>query len=175
MARTQKQEGYIDWTLHLVLRLRGGDALLQKVLGRGSFPVDQEFVKKHLKDVLTDEDRELMNAFQEEGEESAVAKADEELTVRRGLFWLGKAPRKIDSPMEDAILARGNPKQAEFDYKGKIGTDRWVKKDDKTYKIFKRRDNEDKVYGSIQRMQLDREFQKRVKGSVCASTRITLV
>ena len=152
-----------DATLHLVLRLRGGNAMINKVLGRGSFPVDQDFVKKHLKDFLTDEDRELMNAFvatsrgqqQEEGEESAVAQAKEELTVRRGLFWLGKAPRKIDSPMEDAIFARGEPKIGEFDYKGKLVQTDGRGRTTKLTKIFKRRDNENRVYASIKRMRLD--------------------
>ena len=163
-----------DATLHLVLRLRGGGGgaavlskMAQKIMGKGSFQVDEDFVKKHLQESLTVEDRELMNAFvntsRDEGEEkeSDDAKSSspdvlEVATIRRGLFYIGPAPRKIDSPMEEAIYA-SKPTQGEFDYKGKlIATDGTGRTTKLTTKLFKRRDNENKVYESIHRMQLDR-------------------
>jgi ubiquitin len=147
-----------DATLHLVLRLRGGGSLpkiVRQIFGRGSFEVNEVFVKKHLADSLTDEDRELMNAFvaasrvQQEEEAAPV-----ELTARRGLFWIGRAPRKIDSPMEDAIFA-STQKPGEFDYTGKLVSTDGTGRTTKQTKIFKRRDNENKVYSSVKRMRLD--------------------
>jgi len=152
-----------DATLHLVLRLRGGGIndisvkqITQKILGKGSFTVDEAFVRTHLKARLTEEDRALMNAFINVSRESAESEvSSEELSVRRGLFWIGKAPRKCDSPMEDAIFA-SSPKPGEFDYRGKLlhtdGTGRTTK----LTKIFKRRDNEGKLYDALKRMKLDR-------------------
>jgi ubiquitin len=140
-----------DATLHLVLRLRGGS-----ILGKGAFAVDEEFVKKHLQNRLTVEDRALMNAFiatsTAEKEESA---ASEETTVRRTLFRIGRVPRKIDSPAEDALYA-ASPKAGEFDYKGKLLQTDGTGRTTKLTKFFKRRDNENKLFGAIKRMRLDR-------------------
>ena len=142
-----------DATLHLVLRLRGGS-----LLGNGAFAVDEDFVKKHLQNRLTADDRALMNAFiatsTEEKEEVAVA-ASEETRVRRALFRIGKAPRKSDSPAVDALYA-ASPKAGEFDYKGKLLQTDGTGRTTKLTKLFKRRDNENKLFGAIKRMRLDR-------------------
>jgi ubiquitin len=153
-----------DATLHLVLRLRGGGLpkFIEKMMGRASAfapalrQVDDDFVKKHLQNKLTEEDRELMNAFvatsrlQEDDEEKLP-----ELNVRRGLFWISKVPTKCDSPMEDTLFAT-SPKAGEFDYKGKLVPTDGTGRTTKLTKLFKRRDNENKVYDSMKRMQLDR-------------------
>jgi ubiquitin len=153
-----------DATLHLVLRLRGGalPKFIEKMMGRASAfapslrEVDDDFVKKHLQNKLTEEDREMMNAFvatsrEQEDEEEKVP----ELNVRRGLFWISKAPIKCDSPMEDTLFA-SSPKPGEFDYKGKLVPTDGTGRTTKLTKLFKRRDNENKVYDSMKRMQLDR-------------------
>lgn len=142
-----------DATLHLVLRLRGGitDAIKSIVAPAGK-PVDEAFVKEHLQG-LTDEDRELMNAFIAKSREGVTGESGS-VRVRRALFRIGDAPVKTDSPMEDILFAR-SPRSTEFDYNGKlVATD--GKKATKLTKVFKRRDNEDKLMGSLKRMQLDR-------------------
>jgi len=167
-----------DATLHLVLRLRGGgNFLVDKVAGRGSFEVDETFVKEHLKG-LTDVDRDLMNMFvaasrsqssdSEGGEQQQQRQqqlpgdvtVDEKVfpTVRRALFWMGRLPRKLpDSPLEDVIFANGGPRPGEFDYKGKlIPTDGKGRATKLSNRLFKRRDNENKLYDSLKRMKLDR-------------------
>lgn len=143
-----------DATLHLVLRLRGGGDIVKKILGKGSFQVDEDFVKEHLQNELTEEDRELMNSFVATSRSVSEEPAPE-LTARRGLFWIGKAPKKCDSPMEDALYA-SSPTPGEFDYKGKLVPTDGTNRTTKLTKLFKRRDNENKVYGSVKRMQLDR-------------------
>jgi len=166
-----------DATLHLVLRLRGGGgvkAWLNQITS-SSRKVDEAFVKKHLVG-LTDEDRALMNAFVEascrgepavegDGEESNADNEDKTVRVSRALFWMGKAPPKpVDSPMEYAIYA-SSPTTGEFDYAGKlVATDGNIltgsKKEQSntklSNKLFKRRDNENKLLGSLKRMKLDR-------------------
>lgn len=140
-----------DATLHLVLRLRGGS-----LLGKGAFAVDEDFVRKHLKHRLTADDRDLMNAFIETSLEVKEEDASpEESRVRRALFRIGKAPRKSDSPAEDAIYA-SSPKPGEFDYKGKLLQTDGTGRTTKLTKLFKRRDNENRLYGAIKRMRLDR-------------------
>jgi len=174
-----------DATLHLVLRLRGGGvkAWLNQITSAtssSSRKVDEAFVKKHLVG-LTDEDRALMNAFVEAscrgGEPAAVegdgseksnnADNNEDKTVRvnRALFWMGKAPPKaVDSPMKDAIYA-SSPTSGEFDYAGKLiatdgntltGSKKEQSNTKLSNKLFKRRDNENKLLGSLKRMKLDR-------------------
>jgi len=52
-----------DATLHLVLRLRGGkkvDSIIRKALGKGSFEVDEDFVRRNLVGV-SEADRAIMN------------------------------------------------------------------------------------------------------------------
>jgi ubiquitin len=156
-----------DATLHLVLRLRGGgeegglDAVMNAfnvkgMMGSSAFEVDEAFVKKHLKG-LTDADRELMNTFVSQ---SQVSEEEEALTktvpvVRKPLFYLGKPPRKVsdESPVKN-ILEPRSPKRGEFDYKGKLVATDGKNKSTKLTKIYKRRDNEHKLYDALKRMGL---------------------
>ena len=140
-----------DATLHLVLRLRGG------ILGKGSFEVDENFVKEHLKG-LTDNDRVLMDTFVAQSLEGREeGSTDKEVRVRRALFRIGDVNEKIcdDSPVFNMISASSRG-VGEFDYKGKlVETD--GKKQTKLTKIFKRRDNEGKLFDALKTMKLDEQ------------------
>jgi ubiquitin len=142
-----------DATLHLVLRLRGG--IIDKMLGKGSFEVDANFVEQHLKG-LTDEDRALMDAFVAQSLEGSEAlSGSKEVRVRRALFRIGDVREKLcdDSPVA-GVISPANRLPGEFDYKGKlVATD--GKRDTKLTKVFKRRDNEGKLIDSVQKMKLD--------------------
>lgn len=152
-----------DATLHLVLRLRGGiTAIANKLLGKGAVKVDENFVKKNLQG-LTAEDRELMNRFitvcrqepdlgEEEQEEEQVQ--DNLVPVRRALYRIGDAPKRIESPMTDAINARSRG-PGEFEYAGKLVATEGTGRTTKLTKVFKRRDNQNKLYDSLARMKLD--------------------
>jgi ubiquitin len=160
-----------DATLHLVLRLRGGvvssaSSLARKFLGRDVELVDEDFVKQHLQG-LTDDDRNLMNAFvatsrseQTSTEGSSTDPSETVSTtaptvVRRALYWIGQAPKRMEgSPMEDVILA-SSPRPGEFDYKGKLVATDGKGKSTKLTKLFKRRDNENKLYDALTKMKLD--------------------
>ncbi|OEU12432.1 ubiquitin-domain-containing protein [Fragilariopsis cylindrus CCMP1102] len=145
-----------DATLHLVLRLRGGD-VISKVLGKGSFKVDEDFVKKNLVG-LTDSDRAIMDAFvaQSLEEDDEDDDEDQEIQVQRALFRIGNTKKKLcdDSPMASMI----NPvtrTSGEFEYSGKlINTD--GKRSTKLTKLFKRRDNEGKLLDYVKDMKLDK-------------------
>jgi len=151
-----------DATLHLVLRLRGGKKVIDvisRVLGKGSFEVDANFVKKNLVG-LTDADRTIMDAFVAQSIEGISDEGDDdenqEIRVRRALFRIGNAKRKLcdDSPVANMI----NPvtrTSGEFDYLGKmITTD--GKRSTKLTKLFKRRDNEGKLLDYVKEMKLDK-------------------
>lgn len=160
-----------DATLHLVLRLRGGDdeddeeSGLDKVMnafnvksmmGSSAFEVDEAFVKTHLKG-LTDEDRDMMNTFVSQSQSGQLSEEEQELSkavpvVRRALFYMGDAPRKVtDDSVVKEVLSPKSPNQGEFDYKGKlVATD--GKKSTKLTKVFKRRDNENRLYDALKRM-----------------------
>lgn len=148
-----------DATLHLVLRLRGGvRGLLKKVLGNGSFEVDDDFVKANLEG-LTDEDTMLMNAFVAQSlegtEEEGEADTSKEVRVRRALFRIGNVNEKLcdDSPVFGVISPPAR-NAGEFDYKGKlVATD--GSRNTKLTKLFKRRDNEGKLIDSLKNMKLD--------------------
>jgi ubiquitin len=161
-----------DATLHLVLRLRGGRTMSMpfgtgrvdvQAGGGRSKPVDQNFVKEHLAG-LTDQDRELMNAFvaASRGEEvdadaATTAAAPEEskkVRVRRALFRIGDTPVRIDSPMQ-GIMNASSPRPGEFDYDGKLITTSGKRQTKLTNVLFKRRDNENKLFTSLKRMKLD--------------------
>lgn len=161
-----------DATLHLVLRLRGGK-LSTALKGRVavdvgstfSKSVDETFVKEHLKG-LTDADRELMNAFvaasrggEADETEAATALASsgdsKAVRVRRALFRIGDTPVRIDSPMQ-GIMNASSPKAGEFDYDGKLITTSGKRSTKLTNVLFKRRDNENKLFKSLKRMKLDR-------------------
>jgi ubiquitin len=157
-----------DATLHLVLRLRGGRTMSMpfggrvdvQVGGARSKAVDQDFVKEHLVG-LTDQDRELMNAFVaasrgEEADSDAVAAPEKSksVRVRRALFRIGDTPVRIDSPMQ-GIMTASSPRAGEFDYDGKLITTSGKKQTKLTNVLFKRRDNENKLFTSLKRMKLD--------------------
>jgi len=149
-----------DSTLHLVLRLRGGKITkntISKVLGKGSFEVDNDFVRENLVG-LTDADRAIMDAFVAQSIEEMpieVVNKDEN-QVRRALFRIGNTKRKFceDSPVASMI----NPATTtsnEFDYTGKlISTD--GKRSTKLTKLFKRRDNEGQLLDYVKEMKLDK-------------------
>jgi ubiquitin len=164
-----------DATLHLVLRLRGGKTGIKTALkgrvnvdvgGTFSKSVDETFVKEHLKG-LTDADRELMNAFVAvsrggEAEETdaattelAASEDSKAVRVRRALFRIGDTPVRIDSPMQ-GIMNAWSPKAGEFDYDGKLIQTSGKRSTKLTNVLFKRRDNENKLFKSLKRMKLDR-------------------
>lgn len=160
-----------DATLHLVLRLRGGghndEGSLSKVMtafnvknvmGPGVFEVDEAFVKKHLKG-LTDEDRELMNTFVSQSQAGNLSDDEGELSktvlvVRRALFYMGNPPRKAydDSPVSGVINPK-SPLPGEFDYRGKLVCTDGMK-ETKLTKVFKRRDNESRLFFALKRMNI---------------------
>jgi len=146
-----------DATLHLVLRLRGGthsSRIADKVLGRGSFQVDESFVKEHLTG-LTDEDRDLMNAFVAVSRRESQRVEAPVSRVRRALFRIGDIPKRMDSPVENVVFTRGAQKPGEFDYRGKLVATDGKGKNTKLTKLFRRRDNENKLYDRLRRMNLD--------------------
>mmetsp|Transcript_22619 Transcript_22619/g.45947 ORF Transcript_22619/g.45947 Transcript_22619/m.45947 type:complete len:344 (+) Transcript_22619:149-1180(+) len=151
-----------DSTLHLVLRLRGGrgNNIMNKALGKGSFEVDENFVKENLVGI-TDVDRAVMDAFIAQSVSEVSAEEDNEddngeIRVRRALFRIGNVKKKFcdDSPVANMI----NPVTTisnEFDYTGKlITTD--GKRSTKLTKLFKRRDNEGQLLDYVKEMQLDK-------------------
>jgi ubiquitin len=156
-----------DATLHLVLRLRGGRTMSMpfggrvdvQVGGARSKAVDQDFVKEHLVG-LTDQDRELMNAFvaasrgEEADTDAAAPEKSKSVRVRRALFRIGDTPVRIDSPMQ-GIMTASSPRAGEFDYDGKLITTSGKKQTKLTNVLFKRRDNENKLFTSLKRMKLD--------------------
>jgi ubiquitin len=147
-----------DSTLHLVLRLRGGtktNDTVNKLLGKGSFEVDEDFVKKNLVG-LTDADRSILDAFVAQSmEDTSIEETNEgDNRVRRALFRIGNTKRKFcdDSPVASMI----NPittNSNEFDYTGKlVATD--GKRTTKLTKIFRRRDNEGHLLDYVREMNL---------------------
>jgi ubiquitin len=156
-----------DATLHLVLRLRGGkknpvEKLVEKALGKGSFNCSEEFVRKNLVG-LTDADRALMDAFVSrsvEGLNEPRGEADDDdnvhVQVRRAFFRIGKAKEKLceGSPLA-GIISPVPRKASEFDYEGKLLQTDGNRKT-KLTKLFKRRDNEEKLYDYIKQMKLDK-------------------
>jgi hypothetical protein len=130
-------------------------ALVDKVMGRGSFEVDEAFVKQHLVG-LNDDDRDLMNAFVAQSQESAEDDGNEEMRARRALFRIGDPLTKPcdDSPLKD--VQNPTPYRAnEFDYTGQlVATD--GTRDTKLTKLWKRRDNKGMLYDALRRMKLDR-------------------
>jgi ubiquitin len=147
-----------DATLHLVLRLRGGNI---PFLNKGYKKVNEDFVKSNLINQLSDTDRELMNAFVAVSRGSLDDDVNEDTTesitstpVNRALFRIGNVPQKIDSPMSNTLQARA-PTPGEFDYTGKLivtnGKGRYVKL---TNTLFKKNDNENRLYNTLKRMKL---------------------
>jgi len=138
-----------DSTLHLVLRLRGGSLHIKK---SGS-EVDEEFVKRYLKDRLDSEDRESMNAFVEASQRQDEV-AEQEKNMRRGFFWIGNPSSPVNnSPMEEA-LAAVSPKKDEFSYKGKLIQTAGRFRLTNLVNFFKRRDNESRLYNKAKQADL---------------------
>ena len=156
-----------DATLHLVLRLRGGEMFsFMNSVKR----VDEDFVKRNLINELSDTDRELMNSFVSVSRGSLDEESDDDdsntaaisssssssIPVSRALFRIGRVPRpkSIDSPMANMLQVRP-PTPGEFDYTGKLivtnGKGRYVKL---TNTLFKKNDNENKLYSTLKRMKL---------------------
>jgi ubiquitin len=146
-----------DATLHLVLRLRGGNSWTDKFVGRGVFQVDEAFVKEHLLG-LRDKDQELMNHFVAVSRQQAADddNVESEMRVRKALYRIGPKPKKIDSPLENLIYTVSGPNFEEFDYQGRLIETDGNGKGTKLTKIFKRRDNENKLFAALKRMKLDR-------------------
>ena len=150
-----------DATLHLVLRLRGGEIFpfLNSVK-----KVDEDFVKRNLMIELSDTDRELMNSFvsesrgslDEDGDEDTETVSSLSVPVSRALFRIGRVTRQksVDSPMANMLQVRP-PTPGEFDYTGKLivtnGKGRYVKLSNT---LFKKNDNENKLYSALKRMKL---------------------
>lgn len=149
-----------DATLHLVLRLRGGEIFpfMNRVR-----KVDEDFVKRNLINELSDIDRELMNSFVsmsrgslDENSDDDTEKNSSAIPVSRALFHVGRVPRQksVVSPMANMLQARP-PTPGEFDYNGKLivtnGKGRYVKL---TNTLFKKNDNENKLYSTLKRMKL---------------------
>jgi ubiquitin-large subunit ribosomal protein L40e len=168
-----------DATLHLVLRLRGGifNPFQSLSPAGGAKKVDESFVRQHLAGLLSEADKELMNSFVEqsrsskkrgvvEAKVSADAPTDEDLVVPRALYRIGRAPRlpAADSPMGATTLYASAPDRNEFDYRGTyVPVARWWSARKKangqrltklTPRLFKRNDNDDKVYWTVRRMKL---------------------
>jgi len=163
-----------DATLHLVLRLRGG-GIFNDITIRASKKraVDQDFVKEHLVNELSDTDRELMNAFvrvsrgradeteDEEGEESggeqATAAATSTTTrVRRALYRIGDVPPNRNASPMSHLLTAAAPTPGEFDYSGRlVVTDGPGRHTKLTRVFFKPRDNENRLYAKLKRINLE--------------------
>ena len=148
-----------DATLHLVLRLRGGtywSGITDKLLGRGLLRVEESFVKKHLRGI-TDNDRELMNAFVAQSQTESDTKIEQTdlIRIRRALFRIGDIPNRVcdDSPVVGMI----HPKSVlpgEFNYDGQLLPTAGNGKRTKINKLFKRRDNKGELINSLTRMGL---------------------
>lgn len=152
-----------DATLHLVLRLRGGEIL---PFMNSVKKVDEDFVKRNLINELSDTDRELMNSFvlvsrgsldeESDDDTETMPSSSSSIPVSRALFRIGRVPRQksVDSPMANMLQARP-PTPGEFDYTGKLivtnGKGRYVKL---TNTLFKKNDNENKLYSTLKRMKL---------------------
>lgn len=147
-----------DATLHLVLRLRGGDILprfVKKTFGIGSFEVDESFVMAHLNG-LTEEDKALMDKFMEQSTKGKQKLEDrpKEFSTSRALYRIGDYPKICeDSPVRDAIN-HNVLKPGVFSYRGTlIKTD--GKRSTKLTKLFKRSDNWNRVYRFLEQAKLD--------------------
>lgn len=152
-----------DATLHLVLRLRGGGGSSSSSRNIGGWwnrgtVVDEAFVKKHLINTLSDSDRELMNEFVRASRASKPIVDAETQRVRRALYRIGDVPDNkpaSKSPMANILYAKA-PTQGEFDYKGRLIRTNGKGRDTKLSRVFfKPRDNEDKLYNKLQRIQIE--------------------
>jgi len=151
-----------DATLHLVLRLRGGTRtgrVVDTLIGRGAFPVDEDFVKSNMVG-LTDEDKDLMQRFVEQSlqedkpQEEGSTTTNKKDRAHKALFRISSSRPSVcdDSPLFDGIFDPSQGKPADFSGK-LVQTD--GKRSTKLTKLFKRRDNEGKLYNALHRMKLE--------------------
>ena len=161
-----------DATLHLVLRLRGGH-VFNNIISSASKKraVDQDFVKEHLVNELSDTDRELMNAFvrvsrgrademeDEEEEDSSgeqAAATTSTTRVRRALYRIGDVPANRNASPMSNLLTAAAPSAGEFDYPGRlVVTDGKGRHTKLTRVFFKPRDNENRLYAKLKRINLE--------------------
>jgi len=157
-----------DSTLHLVLRLRGG-LKMQKVadtlLGRKrrSLEVEEEFVFEHLKNEVSDEDKELMDLFIKQSQES-YAKDEEEAkgassNVAAAFYRICNPLSRVcdDSPLQDfEYPTRFFTKRSNvFGHEGQlIHTDGKFKRT-KLTRVHKRADNRGSLLNALKRMKLN--------------------
>lgn len=173
-----------DATLHLVLRLRGGivQSLVDSVLGRGVFRVDESFVNTNLKGVVSDEERKLMNMFieqslgtgdnnTEDAVETVTESMDGKAPVIGAYYRISALPRRVcdTSPLEEMEyhMRTPQPRDRAFDLPGGKGA-RLVKVERKSAallgllgedetkltNVYKRRDNRGAFLGALKRMKL---------------------
>ena len=151
---------YTRLKIHIYIQ-RGGtrlSATLDKILGKGSFEVNEAFVKANLKG-LSDDDRALMDAFIGQSVQAIepsdnIVSTTSKTEVKQAFFRIGDIPEKEDSPMAHSIFDNKEPQKGEFDYTGHlVPTD--GKRKTKLTKIFKRRDNAGELLDALKRMKLD--------------------
>ncbi|KAI2489327.1 Ubiquitin-like protein [Fragilaria crotonensis] len=149
-----------DATLHLVLRLRGGTPLSRirdMALGRGMFQVDENFVKSNLEG-LTDDDRALMDAFVGQSLHKGESGDEEEsaVPVKKALYRISDCPPAPGdhSPLRDGVFRHKVAQRGEFSLDGQMIVTEG-KRPTKLTKVFKRRDNEGKLFNALHRMKLD--------------------
>ena len=141
-----------DATLHLVLRLRGGN-ILKRALGKDVFRVDESFVRSHFKGI-SDEEQELMNMFIEQSlgihtdenekekkkdkqeVEDVAAPIDGKATVLGAYYRIGAIPRRScdSSPLEELEynMRTAQPRDRAFDLGGNGNGARLVEVDHKS-------------------------------------------
>lgn len=136
--------------------------MVDTVLGKGSFAVDEDFVKANLAG-LSDKDRDLMQKFVEQSlqEDEEKDEKDDSVVVvsktrvRKALFRIS-GPRSAvcdDSPLFEGIFHNSGTR-VKGDFSGRlIQTD--GNRATKLTKIFKRRDNKGTLYETLRRMQLE--------------------
>jgi hypothetical protein len=131
--------------------------LVKKMLGKGSFEVDESFVKANLGG-LTSEDRENINSFIDQCVSSANTEEEGEAPRVLGAFYrIGKSlPRVVDdSPLADVEYLPKMQRQ-EFDFGGEgaqlIPTD--GSRRTKLTKVYKRNDNRGTLLNALHRMKI---------------------
>ena len=137
--------------------------LYGKLTGHGSFEVDESFVYQHIADELDEEDREIMNLFVEQSQNSqreVIADANTKRNVVKGAFYrICDVPSKPcdDSPLESIEYPERNTgrKKSVFGHEGQmIRTDGTGKKT-KLTKVYKRDDNRGALLRALRRMKLN--------------------
>lgn len=153
-----------DSTLHLVLRLRGGNVL--SLLSRSKhFEVSSSFVQKNLKGITAEEMKLLQVFIDDCNHVEQVHENEQDRTV--GLFRVGDCPRRLcdDSPLEAVVYAHSREKMSldEFDFANSgsrsMARKAWVptskKGSAKLTNVFKRKDNYGALLTALKRMKLD--------------------